>query len=82
VCCVRSANGDVDNAVAIVFTNHDLGEYRRAASALGAQHFLDKLRDFDRLPDLLQQIRDEVDDGEAGECNKRTSNKFKPAQFA
>src|SRR5579863_4568461 len=62
-------NGDADNAVTIVFTNHDLGEYRRAASALGAQHFLDKLRDFDRLPDLLQQIRNDLDDGDAGECN-------------
>lgn len=42
--------------VVIVLTNYDLAEYRRAASALGAKHFLDKLRDFDRLPTLLQQI--------------------------
>jgi two-component system OmpR family response regulator len=42
--------------VVIVLTNYDLAEYRRAASALGARHFLDKLRDFDRLPALLQQI--------------------------
>ena len=42
--------------VAIVLTNYDLAEYRRAAAALGAQHFLDKLRDFDRLAPLLQQI--------------------------
>jgi two-component system OmpR family response regulator len=45
-----------DNVVAIVLTNHDLGEYRRAAMELGARHFLDKMRDFDRLPALLQQI--------------------------
>ena len=42
--------------VVIVLTNYDLAEYRRAAAALGARHFLDKLRDFDRLPMLLQQI--------------------------
>jgi CheY-like chemotaxis protein len=45
--------------VVIVLTNYDLAEYRRAAAALGARHFLDKLRDFDRLPALLQQIGDE-----------------------
>ncbi|HEY1725618.1 MAG TPA: response regulator [Steroidobacteraceae bacterium] len=44
------------NVVVIVLTNYDLAEYRRAAAALGARHFLDKLRDFDRLPVLLEQI--------------------------
>ena len=42
--------------VVIVLTNYDLAEYRRAAAALGATHFLDELRDLDRLPYLLQQI--------------------------
>jgi two-component system OmpR family response regulator len=51
-------SGQHDNVVAIVLTNHDLGEYRRAAAELGARHFLDKLRDFDRLPTLLQEIGD------------------------
>jgi two-component system OmpR family response regulator len=45
--------------VVIVLTNYDLAEYRRAAAALGARHFLDKLRDIDRLPTLLQQISSE-----------------------
>jgi DNA-binding NarL/FixJ family response regulator len=40
----------------IVLTNHDLAEYRRAALALGAVHFLDKARDFDLLANLLQEI--------------------------
>jgi DNA-binding NarL/FixJ family response regulator len=40
----------------IVLTNYDLAEYRRAATALGARHFLDKLRDIERLPALLEQI--------------------------
>jgi two-component system OmpR family response regulator len=59
-------SGEAGNAIAIVFTNHDLGEYRRAASELGARHFLDKLRDFDRLPTLLLQIGD----GYAGASNR------------
>ena len=54
---LRAINsGELGKVTAIVFTNHDLGEYRRAAAALGARHFLDKLRDFDLLPELLQQI--------------------------
>jgi DNA-binding NarL/FixJ family response regulator len=50
----------VRKTVVIVLTNYDLAEYRRAAAALGARHFLDKLRDFDRLPMLLQQIGDDL----------------------
>lgn len=53
----------VKKTVVIVLTNYDLAEYRRAAAALGARHFLDKLRDFDRLPTLLQQIGAELPEG-------------------
>jgi len=53
---LRAISGEFDHVVAIVLTNHDLGEYRRAAAELGARHFLDKMRDFDRLPSLLQEI--------------------------
>jgi DNA-binding NarL/FixJ family response regulator len=49
-------NDQAKKVVVIVLTNYDLAEYRRAAAALGARYFLDKLRDFDRLPSLLQQI--------------------------
>jgi DNA-binding NarL/FixJ family response regulator len=42
--------------VSIVLSNYDLAEYRRAATALGAEYFLDKLREFDRLPRILQQL--------------------------
>src|SRR6202167_6648168 len=52
----------VRRTVVIVLTNYDLAEYRRAAAALGARHFLDKLRDFDRLPALLQQIGEEINE--------------------
>ena len=52
--------------VVIVLTNYDLAEYRRAAAALGARYFLDKLRDFDRLPLLLQQIGDAAEESSSG----------------
>jgi two-component system OmpR family response regulator len=43
--------------VVIVLTNYDLAEYRRTATALGAQYFLDKVRDMDQLPDVIDKIR-------------------------
>src|SRR5260370_27507466 len=40
----------------IVLTNYDLPEYKQAAFALGATHFLDKARDYGRLPEVLHEI--------------------------
>jgi DNA-binding NarL/FixJ family response regulator len=40
----------------IVLTNYDLPEYKNAALALGATHFLDKARDYGRLPEVLHEI--------------------------
>jgi two-component system, OmpR family, response regulator len=40
----------------VVLTNYDLPEYKIAAFALGATHFLDKARDYGRLPEVLQEI--------------------------
>src|ERR1700680_4588379 len=40
----------------VVLTNYDLPEYKKAAFALGATHFLDKARDYGRLPDVLLEI--------------------------
>jgi two-component system, OmpR family, response regulator len=40
----------------IVFTNFAIGAYRDTALALGARHFLDKSRDYDRLPAVLQEL--------------------------
>lgn len=49
--------------VIIIFTSYDLPEYRRQAMALGADHFLDKAQDFERIPQLLQSIREERQGG-------------------
>ena len=40
----------------IVLTNYDLPEYKNAAIALGATHFLDKARDYGRLPEVLHEM--------------------------
>src|SRR6202040_2436292 len=40
----------------IVLTNYDLPEYKNAAFALGATHFLDKALDYGRLPEVLYEI--------------------------
>ncbi len=42
----------------IVLTNYDLPEYKNAAFALGATHFLDKARDYGRIPEVLHAIRE------------------------
>lgn len=41
----------------IILTNYGLPEYQTAALALGADHFLDKSRDYERLPQVLNEIR-------------------------
>jgi DNA-binding NarL/FixJ family response regulator len=43
----------------VVLTNYDLPEYKNAAIALGATHFLDKARDYGRLPEILHEISQE-----------------------
>ena len=43
----------------VVLTNYDLPEYKNAAISLGATHFLDKARDYGRLPEILHEISQE-----------------------
>lgn len=40
----------------IVFTNYMLPEYQRLARSFGVEHFLNKSMDYERLPQLLQEI--------------------------
>ena len=40
----------------IVLTNFSLSEYRRQAESLGVEAFLDKSRDYHRLPSLLHDL--------------------------
>jgi two-component system OmpR family response regulator len=40
----------------IVFTNYVLPEYQRRANALGIEYFLNKSVDYERLPQLVQEL--------------------------
>jgi DNA-binding NarL/FixJ family response regulator len=41
----------------IVMTNYALPQYRDLAKRYGVEHFLDKSVDFDRLPEILEEMR-------------------------
>ena len=45
-----------DRPTIIVFTNYVLPEYERRAKDLGIQYFLNKAADYERLPQLLQEL--------------------------
>ena len=45
-----------DRPKIIVFTNYMLPEYQRLADTLGIEYFLNKSRDYERLPQLIQEL--------------------------
>jgi DNA-binding NarL/FixJ family response regulator len=45
-----------DRPKIIVFTNYMLPEYQRLAQAMGVEYFLNKSRDYERLPQLIQEL--------------------------
>ena len=53
---LRALSGMDPAPRSVVLTNHDLPEYQTAAKALGATYFLDKARDFHRLPEIVRAI--------------------------
>ena len=53
---LRALRAMAKKPAVVVFTNFPLSTYREAALALGATHFLDKSRDYDRLPGILTEI--------------------------
>lgn len=44
----------------IVLTNYAMPTYAQRARELGVDHFLDKARDFERLPDVLAAIQTDL----------------------
>jgi len=40
----------------VVFTNYSLPEYQRLARDLGTEHFLNKSLDYERLPQLIEDL--------------------------
>ncbi|HET7202355.1 MAG TPA: response regulator [Steroidobacteraceae bacterium] len=55
---LRALKHRAGSPAVIVFTNFAIGAYRETALALGARHFLDKSRDYARLPAVLQELSD------------------------
>lgn len=47
-----------DRPPVIVLTNYALPQYEARARSLGAEHFLDKSRDYERLVDIVGSYRD------------------------
>jgi DNA-binding NarL/FixJ family response regulator len=53
---MRAIAKSPDKPLIIVLTNYDLPQYKDAALALGAAHFMDKVRDYDKLPEVLHEL--------------------------
>ena len=53
---LRSIKGATPMPVVVVLTNYALAQYQREARLLGARYFLDKAREFERIPQVLQEI--------------------------
>jgi len=53
---LRALHDMPNKPIVVVLTNFALRSYREAALALGARDFLDKSRDYDRLPTILTEI--------------------------
>lgn len=56
---MRYVNTLVSRPQAVIITNYALPQYRKQAEALGVRYFLDKTQEFDRLPYILGELRDE-----------------------
>lgn len=53
---LRDIRRGIDRPVVVVLTNYPASPYRRASLDAGADHFLDKSRDFERLADIVAEL--------------------------
>ncbi len=53
---LKSLAATAHKARVLVLTNYDLPEYRREATLLGADYFLDKSREYHRVPEILEEL--------------------------
>lgn len=53
---LRTLSTEPNGTTTIVLTNYALPQYRTAATDLGVRYFLDKAREFGKIPDLLREI--------------------------
>ena len=54
---LRAVHGRAAGTVFVVLTNHPDPQYRRACMAAGADHFFDKSTEFERVADVLRNLR-------------------------
>ena len=53
---LRAVHGAAPHIAFIVLTNHAEPQYRRACTHAGARYFLDKSREFTRVPEVIAEI--------------------------
>jgi two-component system OmpR family response regulator len=53
---LRQLQDSSDRPVVVVFTNFAVPTYRERARKMGAEYFLDKLLDLDKLPKVLAEL--------------------------
>ena len=54
---LRAVHGHAPGTVFVVLTNHPDPQYRRACMDAGADHFFDKSTEFERIADVLRDLR-------------------------
>jgi DNA-binding NarL/FixJ family response regulator len=54
---LRAVHPQAPGIVFVVLTNHPDPQYRRACMDAGADHFFDKSTEFDRIGDVIRQLR-------------------------
>ena len=54
---LRAVHPQSPDTVFVVLTNHPDPQYRRACMAAGADHFLDKSTEFERIGDVIRGLR-------------------------
>jgi DNA-binding NarL/FixJ family response regulator len=57
---LREIKQAADPPVVLMLTNHAFPQYRRKCMELGADYFLDKTRDFHRLPEIFRQLSERL----------------------
>ena len=53
---LKSIKKDVPHPIVIVLTNYPSPQYRRKCIELGAHFFFDKSTEFDKIPEVLEQL--------------------------
>ena len=53
---LKTVRAQAPEVVFVVLTNHAESQYRKACDAAGARYFLDKTREFERVPEVIADI--------------------------